>query len=100
MGVSPSGKAAVSNTAIRGSIPLMPTNLESRYMIKLDLHGVKHEDAPNEIKRFLEDNWDCGQMVEIITGHSSLMKSIVTQVVYVEYKLYMETIGSTIKVML
>ena len=68
-------------------------------MIKLDLHGVKHEDAANEIKRFLEDNWDCGQMVEIVTGHSSIMKNIVLEVTS-DYNLYVEISNPVIRVSL
>lgn len=45
--------------------------------IELDLHGVKHEDVPNTVKRFLEDNWDCGDVAYIITGHSFQMKYLV-----------------------
>ena len=53
---------------------------------KLDLHGVKHEDVRREVIRYIEDNWDSGDMVEIITGHSEKMKGIVFKVL-MEYKL-------------
>ena len=51
-------------------------------MLSLDLHGVKHSDAPREIDAFI---WQAMQRdhthVEIITGHSERMKSIVNETV-------------------
>jgi len=45
---------------------------------KLDLHGVKHEDVHNTVKRFVEDHWaDYGARLEIITGHSEQMMKLV-----------------------
>ena len=38
------------------------------------------------VTHFLEDNWNSGECVEIITGNSSKMKEIVKEVVE-EYKL-------------
>jgi DNA-nicking Smr family endonuclease len=44
---------------------------------KLDLHGVRHGDATRKVIRFIEDHWDCGREIEIITGHSKVMRRIV-----------------------
>lgn len=55
-------------------------------MIKLDLHGFKHEDVPREVIHFVEDNWNNGDEVEIVTGHSKTMKNVVVEVLK-EYKL-------------
>jgi DNA-nicking Smr family endonuclease len=53
---------------------------------KLDLHGIKHEDVRSKLIRFIEDLWQTDTAVEIITGHSPEMKSIVIEVLR-EYKL-------------
>ena len=58
-------------------------------MVKLDLHGFKHEDVPREVIHFVEDSWDCGDEIEVTTGHSGRMKSIVIEVLE-EYKLEYE----------
>jgi DNA-nicking Smr family endonuclease len=46
--------------------------------MKLDLHGVKHENVSNEVDRFI---WEAMQrnahQVEIVTGNSEQMKNIV-----------------------
>lgn len=46
--------------------------------MKLDLHGIKHENVSNEVDRFI---WEAMQrklpQVEIVTGNSEQMKSIV-----------------------
>jgi len=55
-------------------------------MKKLNLHGIKHEAVRSEVIHFIEDNWAMGEEVEIITGHSIKMKSIVEEVLN-EYKL-------------
>lgn len=55
-------------------------------MKKLDLHGVRHADARGQLIRFVEDLWLTNTDVEIITGHSPEMKSIVIEVLG-EYKL-------------
>lgn len=55
-------------------------------MFKLDLHGVRHEDAKQQVINFIEDNWNSNEDLEIITGHSSKMKGIVINVLN-EYKL-------------
>lgn len=54
--------------------------------VKLDLHGVKHSNVTDLVIRAVEDNWDTDVELEIITGHSDVMKTIVTNVLY-EYKL-------------
>ena len=59
---------------------------------KLDLHGVRHADAKQQVINFVEANWDSGDELEIITGHSTRMKDIVLNVLD-EYKLPY-TIGS------
>lgn len=46
-------------------------------MKQLDLHGVRHAEAPGAICRFINDNWEEGKDVLIITGHSPEMKQIV-----------------------
>jgi len=67
-------------------------------MNKINLHGVKHEDVPNTVKRFLEDNWNLtDDQVEIITGHSSIMKRIVSEVLD-SYRLNFLTKGPSILV--
>tara|TARA_Y100000361_G_scaffold78286_1_gene69294 strand:- start:779 stop:1003 length:225 start_codon:yes stop_codon:yes gene_type:complete len=47
---------------------------------KLDLHGVRHHEVRNKVIRLVEDNWGDGLSVEIITGNSDEMKSIVGNV--------------------
>ena len=53
---------------------------------KLDLHGTRYDSAESKIIRFIEDNWDANSDLEIITGHSKEMKSIVIEILN-EYKL-------------
>ncbi len=55
-------------------------------MERLDLHGVQHEDVKREVIHFIEDNWCNMDDLEVITGHSSVMKSIVISTIR-EYKL-------------
>jgi len=55
-------------------------------IVKLDLHGVRHKEARRKTIRFIEDNWDNGNELEIITGHSTRMKGIVVNVIQ-EYDL-------------
>lgn len=49
--------------------------------MKLDLHGIRHEDVRRKLDVFL---WDSMQRklrhVEIVTGHSHKMKEIVSEV--------------------
>ena len=59
-------------------------------MITLDLHGIRHSEVKNKVIRFLEDNWDCCNCVKIITGHSVIMKYLVTDTL-IEYKLIGES---------
>ena len=59
-------------------------------MDRLDLHGIRHEDAVGLTIRFIEDNWASGKEVEIITGHSIKMKDIVVGVLN-EYHLEYST---------
>lgn len=49
-------------------------------MKKLNLHRKKHDTVSSEVIHFIEDNWDSGEEVEIITGNSAIMKKIVTDV--------------------
>lgn len=53
---------------------------------KLDLHGTRYNSAKSKIIRFIEDNWNTKPDLEIITGHSKKMKSIVIEILN-EYKL-------------
>lgn len=50
--------------------------------MKLDLHGVKHENVSNEVDRFI---WEAMQrnvsQIEIVTGNSEQMKNIVRECV-------------------
>ena len=55
-------------------------------MITLDLHGVKHEDAYNKVSRVIEDNLDRNTMITVVTGNSSKMSEIVTEVLE-DYKI-------------
>lgn len=43
---------------------------------ELDLHGVRHCDVPDALHRFLTKHWDKSK-VNIITGHSDAMRSII-----------------------
>lgn len=52
----------------------------------LDLHGVKHMDAKQTVISFVEDHWNAGKELHIITGNSLKMKGIVMNVLD-EYKL-------------
>ena len=48
---------------------------------KLDLHGVKHEEVFNTVKRFIEDVFRYGAVgsFDIITGHSPMMRQLVIE---------------------
>ena len=52
----------------------------------LDLHGVRHADVEREVIRFIEANWNSGNELKIITGHSPVMQKIVIGVLE-DYKL-------------
>ena len=53
---------------------------------KVDLHGIRHDDARQKVIHAIEDNWDTDNRIEVITGHSRKMKEIVVTLVE-EYKL-------------
>jgi DNA-nicking Smr family endonuclease len=48
-------------------------------MRKIDLHGVKYEDARQLVEEFANDRWKWSpeEEGEIITGHSSNMRDMV-----------------------
>lgn len=48
--------------------------------VKLDLHGVKHENVRRNVIRVIEDNWGKETEIEIITGHSKVMQNLVCEV--------------------
>jgi DNA-nicking Smr family endonuclease len=49
-------------------------------MKKLDLHGVPHEEVPDLVHRFINENWVSGLELHVITGHSCEMKRIARDV--------------------
>jgi len=53
---------------------------------KKDLHRLRHEDVRREVIRFVEEHWNKGVELEIITGNSAKMQSIVMDVLN-EYKM-------------
>ena len=53
---------------------------------KLDLHGVRHEDARRSVIKFIENHWDDDSELEIITGNSLKMQGIVLNILD-EYKM-------------
>ena len=55
-------------------------------MKKLDLHHTRHHLVRPKLIRFIEDHWNTDTEAEIITGNSTKMKEIVTDVLN-EYKL-------------
>ena len=48
--------------------------------LTLDLHGVRHKDVEDIVHSFINTHWQSEQELHIITGHSSLMKSLVKKV--------------------
>lgn len=48
-------------------------------MRKLDLHGMRYEDARRAAEKFVNNNWEWDEYEEgeIITGHSSSMREMV-----------------------
>ena len=48
-------------------------------MNQLDLHGVIYDDVPLKCHRFINENW--GKPMKIITGHSRVMKNLVTRII-------------------
>ena len=65
---------------------------EKKIFPEIDLHGMPHKDVKNEVIRFIEDHWDSGETLKIITGNSSRMQKLVIEVAD-EYKLK-HTIGT------
>ena len=53
---------------------------------KLDLHGTRIAEVRQKVIAIIEDNWDSGNKLEIITGHSNSMKKEVIEVIN-EYNL-------------
>ena len=49
-------------------------------MEKLNLHGVRHIDVAQKVIRFIENNWNSGEEVEIVTGNSIKMRNLVIEV--------------------
>lgn len=46
----------------------------------IDLHGVKHIDVSNTVKRYVEDHFeDYGHSGQIITGNSTQMRRLVSK---------------------
>lgn len=49
--------------------------------MKIDLHGVKHEDVKRKLDVFLWESMQKNMVqVEVVTGHSPKMKEIVYEV--------------------
>ena len=48
-------------------------------MEKLDLHNLHYEDVKRSLIRKIEMYWGSNEVLEIITGHSSKMRGIVTK---------------------
>jgi hypothetical protein len=46
----------------------------------LDLHGIGHNDVDDLVHRFINENWESGKELRIITGHSLKMKNIVRDI--------------------
>jgi dsDNA-specific endonuclease/ATPase MutS2 len=58
---------------------------------KLDLHGVRHQNVPREVDKFIGEHLLKGTgEVSIITGHSEQMRDIVNKTLG-DYGLYSET---------
>ena len=47
---------------------------------KIDLHGLRHEDARKHLIRKIEELWGTGEPIDVVTGNSPRMKEIVRQV--------------------
>jgi len=52
----------------------------------LDLHGIRHAEVEREVIRFIEANWNTGNELKIIIGHSPVMQKLVVGVLD-DYKL-------------
>jgi hypothetical protein len=59
---------------------------EKNIFPEIDLHGVYHRDVKNEVIRFIENHWDSGESLKVITGNSPGMQKLVIEVAN-EYKL-------------
>jgi hypothetical protein len=55
-------------------------------MKRLDLHGLRHDDARKATIRFIEENWNSDDEAQIVTGNSNYMQRVVIDVLN-EYKL-------------
>lgn len=60
--------------------------------MRLDLHGVKHEFVRSEVICFVEKYLYSADDLYIVTGHSQVMRDIVTEVLD-EYSLDYKTGG-------
>ena len=49
-------------------------------MKMLDLHGIRHEFVVGMVIRFVEDLIGVPSQIEIVTGHSERMRSLVIEV--------------------
>lgn len=67
-------------------------------MKKLDLHGIKYDDARRYVEQFVNDHWYWGpeEEGEIVTGHSSSMREMVIGVLE-EYNMDYE-VGGPLKI--
>lgn len=55
-------------------------------LLKIDLHGLRYDEASSALIRFIEANWGSGAEIEIITGNSQRMQGVAFRVLE-EYKL-------------
>lgn len=55
-------------------------------MVRIDLHGVRHEEVRGHLVTEIEKYWGMPVDLEIITGHSPQMRKIVCEVLE-EYNL-------------
>ena len=46
----------------------------------LDLHGAVYEDVDDMVHRFVNENWEEGRELHVVTGHSMRMKNIVKDI--------------------
>ncbi len=61
-------------------------------MQQLDLHGIRHNNVNKKVIRFIEDNFNSTDIIEIIIGNSKEMEKITTNVLD-EYSLKYYTNG-------
>jgi len=58
--------------------------------VKLDLHGVQHKDVERICHKFINTHWGSAQELHIVTGHSTKMIKLVSDVLkeyQVEYQI-------------